>query len=990
MLNWVVDKIIGSQNARELKQLAPAVERINALEPGLKELSMADLRAKSDELRKRLLARIAELGGGLTPQGTVPAEAQDAPKQGATGEGRAVSGPSDGIGHWEPDVVDEDALKRERKRRLKVEEQAMWEFLPEAFALVREVSRRTTGMRHFDVQMIGGMVLHKGRIAEMTTGEGKTLVATLPAYLNALLGRGVHIVTVNDYLARRDRNWMGPIYESLGLTVGVIQHGIPPAERRKSYHSDITYGTNNEFGFDYLRDNMAVSTEECVQRRLSYAIVDEVDSILIDEARTPLIISGPAEESTDLYYRIDRIVPKLEKDKDYTVDEKAHSASLTEEGVKKAEAFLGVENLFEDTNVTLVHHIQQALRAHSLYRRDVEYMIKDGQVVIVDEFTGRLMPGRRWSDGLHQAVEAKEGVKIERENQTLATITFQNYFRMFDKLAGMTGTASTEAAEFSQIYKLEVSTIPTNRPLIRTNHADVVYKTEREKFDAVVNEIAERHEKGQPVLVGTISIEKSERVSALLKRRQVPHHVLNARYHEMEAQIVAQAGRYGMVTIATNMAGRGTDIVLGGNPDFLAAAEIRRQSEEFAKQASAPSTGIGPSVPHEVVERIRAAMQAQTREEHDKVVAAGGLHVLGTERHESRRIDNQLRGRCGRQGDPGSSRFYLSLEDELIRLFGENKLLEWTKASIPEGEAIEHPWLTRAVETAQKRVEMHNFEIRKRLLEYDNVMNRQREVIYRERRSVLEGQPLKPKILEMLDETVAGVVELHAPAHQDPEEWNFKELADAFSQMFGASMPIDAKNWGREELLEKLSDLAVQAYDAREQELGPEQMRRIEHWVMLQVIDSKWKDHLYAMDHLREGIGYRVYGQQDPLVEYQHEAFQMFTRMVESVRAEVVELIFRIQPVRTEQTARVLTPTQFLHPEAPQAIPPPAPSPVGMGGIAEEAGQALFSGLQPRRRGQLNVGGEPAQPIKRDAPKVGRNDPCPCGSNKKYKKCHGA
>ena len=606
MLTWITEKIIGSQNAREIKQLAPMVEQINALEPALLNLTDDQLLEKSQELKTRLRERIVELGGGLTTHGAVPPDAAEG--------------------------MNEDALKEERKRRLKVEERALKEILPEAFALVREVGRRKLAMRHFDVQLIGGMVLHSGKIAEMVTGEGKTLVATLPAYLNGLLGRGVHIVTVNDYLAKRDRNWMGPIFETLGLSIGVIQHGLRSDERRAAYACDITYGTNNEFGFDYLRDNMAISAEECVQRRLSYAIVDEVDSILIDEARTPLIISGPAEESTDLYYRIDRIVPKLTKDTDYTVDEKSHSAVLTEEGVKKAEGLLGVENLYEDTNVTLVHHIQQALRAHTLYRKDVEYMIKDGQVVIVDEFTGRLMPGRRWSDGLHQAVEAKEGVKIERENQTLATITFQNYFRMFDKLAGMTGTASTEAAEFQEIYKLEVVTIPTNQLLIRTHHADVVYRSEKEKFEAVVKEIGELNVQGRPVLVGTVSIEKSERLSALLKRRQIPHHVLNARYHELEAQIVAQAGRYGAVTIATNMAGRGTDILLGGNAEFLAAAEVKRR-QEGQSQGLSPKGTVPPDLPTEETARIRAEIRAQVDKEHERVVSIGGLHVLGTERH---------------------------------------------------------------------------------------------------------------------------------------------------------------------------------------------------------------------------------------------------------------------------------------------------------------------------------------------------------------------
>jgi len=975
VFNWIVGKLIGSQNARVLKKLWPAVAQINALEPAIQPLSDAQLRSKTDEFRQRLRKRIEELGGGLNPDGSVPQE-QD-------GE----------------ELLNEDALQAERKRRLKVEAKAMEEILPEAFAVVREAGRRFLSMRHFDVQLIGGMVLHQGMIAEMATGEGKTLVGTLPVYLNALLGRGVHVVTVNDYLAKRDRAWMGPLYENLGLTIGVIQHDMPPEERKIAYGSDITYGTNNEYGFDHLRDNMAGDQVECVQRRLSYAIVDEVDSILIDEARTPLIISGPAEESTDLYYKIDRIIPKLVKGVDYQVDEKAHSAFLTEEGIKKAEELLGVSNLYEDLQLNLVHHITQALRAHTLYDRDVDYMVKDGQVIIVDEFTGRLMPGRRWSDGLHQAVEAKEGVRIERENQTLATITFQNYFRMYDKLAGMTGTASTEAAEFHEIYKLEVATIPTNRPLIRTNHPDVVYKTEREKFEAVVEEIAQLYAKGQPVLVGTVSIEKSERLSQFLKRRQIPHHVLNAKYHEQEAQIVAQAGRYKGVTIATNMAGRGTDILLGGNPDFLFQAEVKRLEAQKETERGQSPQGTVPSsaaaeLPPEVVGPLRQKISAQVEQEHNKVVEVGGLHVLGTERHEARRIDLQLRGRSGRQGDPGSSRFYVSLEDELIRIFGENRMLEWTKAAIPEGEAIEHPWLSRAIETAQKRVEIHNFEIRKRLLEYDNVMNRQREVIYKERRAVLEGQDLKPKILEMVDEMVDAMIDLHAPEHQDAQEWDLKTLWQVMQSQFGIAAPMEElgaelrgdrqMRLAREELSDKLHEAVHQAYEAREAALGTEQMRQLERWVMLRVIDSKWKDHLYGMDHLREGIGYRVYGQQDPLVEYQHEAYQMFTAMVGSVRADVVELIFKIQVAPAPQVApRVFTPTQFLHPEAPRAVEQPRQ-------MREQIPSALMEGAPEGSDGSQREPSAPATPFHRDQPKVGRNDPCPCRSGKKFKKCHGS
>ncbi len=995
MLNWFLNKLVGSQNERFLKRLMPVVARISALEPTVKDVSDSQLKEKAEALRQRLKARIAQLGGGIDSDGTVPL--------------------GDSI-----DPNDEDALKGERKRRLKIENRAMEEILPEAFALVREAARRTVNMRHFDVQLIGGMVLHQGKIAEMATGEGKTLVATLAVFLNGLLGRGVHLVTVNDYLAKRDRNWMGPIYESLGLTVGAIQHEMGASDRKAAYACDVTYGTNNEFGFDYLRDNMVVSVEECVQRGLSYSIVDEVDSILIDEARTPLIISGPAEESTELYFKIDRIVPKLAKGADYSVDEKAHSAILTEEGVKKAEGLLQVGNLYEDTNITLVHHINQALRAHTLYRRDVDYMVKDGQVVIVDEFTGRLMPGRRWSDGLHQAIEAKEGVRIERENQTLATVTFQNYFRMYDKLAGMTGTASTEAAEFHQIYRLEVVTVPPNRTLIRTNYADVVYKTEREKFQAIEEEITQLHGEGRPVLVGTVSIEKSERLSELLKRRQIPHHVLNARYHEQEAQIVAQAGRFKAVTIATNMAGRGTDILLGGNPQFLIAAELKRRKDQLAQggsprqneggQAQGPPPAemvpeFSQEVEAELLKEIEPKVQTQVEAEHAQVVGLKGLHVLGTERHESRRIDNQLRGRSGRQGDPGSSRFYLSLDDDLIRIFGENRLLEWTKAAIPEGEAIEHPWLSRAIETAQKRVETHNFEIRKRLLEYDNVMNRQREVIYRERRAVLEGKELKPKILEMVEESIQGLLDLYALSHQDPEEWNLSGLSEAIQGRFSVAIPDFAKlgspadaglsstgRWrsqkriGREDLAQSLLTAAHQAYEARESVLGEGSMRRLEQWVMLQVIDTKWKDHLYAMDHLREGIGYRVYGQQDPLVEYQHEAYQMFTRMVESVRQEIVELIFKIQAVRTETRPRVLEPTQFLHPEAPKAATP-TPSLINPESFREGTDEPFVPGVGA---GPMAEARESSHPFRREHPKVGRNDPCYCGSGRKYKRCHGA
>src|SRR6059036_290098 len=751
MIDMLLKKIFGTKHERDVKRMMPVVQAINALEASLAPLDDAGLRAKSEEFKKRI----------------------------EDGE------PLDGV-------------------------------LPEAFAVCREAARRTVGMRHFDVQLIGGMVLHDGTIAEMATGEGKTLVATLPAYLNALTGKGVHIVTVNDYLAKRDAQWMGPLYHALGLSVGVIQHeasftydpayatpdirmtALRPIDRRAAYQCDITYGTNNEFGFDYLRDNMRFSLDELVQRQLHYAIVDEVDSILIDEARTPLITSGPAEESTELYYKIDRIIPRLKraativegklseveatKEGDYIVDEKSKAVALTEAGIASCERLLTVDNLYDPNNIDALHHIQQALRAHALYKRDVDYVVKDGQVIIVDEFTGRMMPGRRWSDGLHQAVEAKEGVRIERENQTLATITFQNYFRMYDKLAGMTGTAETEAEEFAKIYKLDVVVIPTNRPLTRLNNPDVVYKTEREKFNAVVDDIIERHGRGQPVLVGTISIEKSERLSSLLKKRGIRHEVLNAKYHEREAEIVAQAGRQSAVTIATNMAGRGTDILLGGNPDFLSKELLRKK-------------GLDPATaPAEARQAALVEARRITEPEHEQVVATGGLHIVGTERHESRRIDNQLRGRSGRQGDPGSSRFYLSLEDDLLRIFGSQRIQRiMDRLGMEEGEPIEHKLVTRAIATAQKRVENHNFEIRKHLLEYDDVMNKQREIVYGMRRQILDGANQTDTIAEWIEDLAEVTVERYAPAEAHPEDWDLKGLDEALYRQFDFRLPVEAK-----------------------------------------------------------------------------------------------------------------------------------------------------------------------------------------------------
>ncbi|OLE65193.1 MAG: preprotein translocase subunit SecA [Acidobacteria bacterium 13_1_20CM_2_68_14] len=822
---------------------------------------------------------------------------------------------------------------------------ALDDVLPEAFALCREAGRRTVGMRHFDVQLIGGMVLHQGKIAEMKTGEGKTLVATLAAYLNALTGKGVHVVTVNDYLARRDAAWMGPIYRFLGLSVGVIQHDMDDPARKEAYAADVTYGTNNEFGFDYLRDNMKYSLDAMVQRGHHYGIVDEVDSILIDEARTPLIISGPSEESTEIYARADTIIPRLKKEEDYTVDEKARTVALTEEGVEKAETLLRVENLYDPAEMELNHAVQQALRAHVLFKRDVDYVVKEGQVIIVDEFTGRLMPGRRWSDGLHQAVEAKERVKVQKENQTLATITFQNYFRMYKKLAGMTGTADTEAVEFDKIYNLEVMIAPTNRALIRVEFPDVVYRTEREKFDAVVEEIEDLHTKGQPVLVGTISIEKSEHLSELLKKRRVPHVVLNAKYHEKEAEIVAQAGRLKAVTIATNMAGRGTDILLGGNPEFLARREI-------AEQGVDPST-VTPEQWKERMERH----QARCVTEHDQVVGLGGLHILGTERHEARRIDNQLRGRAGRQGDPGSSRFYMSLEDDLMRIFGSDRISGLMKRlGMEEGVPIEHRMVTRAIERAQKQVEARNFEIRKHLLEYDDVNNKQRTEIYRLRRELLEGRGQKEYLLQKAEEILGYLLDSTCGADVDPEEWQTDELRNGLLRYFGfevQSLGIDWAKVNAAQLREALWAQVQTRYEEKERAMGEEAMRQHERALMLYVIDTAWKDHLLAMDHLKEGIGLRGYGQRDPLTEYKKESFMMFGLMKERIEDEIIMNLWRMD-------AAVVTQQREMRTRRERDLTYSAP--------AKEA----------------------PQPAQRATGRVGRNDPCPCGSGKKYKKCHGS
>lgn len=838
MIGALLKKVIGSKNDRELKRLSLILQEVNQWEPTIRNLSDAELRAKTPYFREKLA------------QGT--------------------------------DLED---------------------ILVEAFAVVREAAWRTVQMRPFDAQIVGGLVLHEGKIAEMKTGEGKTLAATMPIYLNALPGKGTHLVTVNDYLARRDAEWMGPIYKMLGMTVGVIVHGLDDDERRDAYHADITYGTNNEFGFDYLRDNMKFSLEDYAQREFHYAIVDEVDSILVDEARTPLIISGPSEESTDKYYRINQVIPRLRKEKDYTIDEKSRTVVLTEEGVSRVESYLKVQNLYEPKNMELLHHVNQALKAHTLFKRDVDYVVKEGEVIIVDEFTGRVMPGRRYSDGLHQALEAKEKVKIERENQTLASITFQNYFRMYKKLAGMTGTADTEAAEFKKIYNLDVLVVPTNMPMIRTDHTDVIYKTEKEKFNATIEEIKELHQTGRPVLVGTISIEKSELLSKYLTRTGIKHHVLNAKHHEREAEIVAEAGQRGQVTISTNMAGRGTDIKLG-----------------------------------------------------EGVAELGGLHILGTERHESRRIDNQLRGRSGRQGDMGSSRFYLSLEDDLLRIFGAERISSiMDKIGIEENQPIEHKMISKAIENAQKRVEGQNFDIRKHLLEYDDVMNRQRQVIYEQRKKVLRGEDLWKDIEEMTEELVDDLIPDYIEEKQHPEEWNLKGLDDMVFKQFSLKLNLSDPERGlnQEEIRETIISAVKAHLKKKEEDFGKPLMDHLIRMIMLQSIDTRWKDNLLGMDHLKEGIGLRGYGQKDPIREYQKEGYEMFMDMVYRIKTDTIEKLCRVQIQREEEV--------------------------------EE--------MQEKQRQDyiMSRGEDTAAPktVKRDHDKIGRNDPCPCGSGKKHKKCCG-
>lgn len=1029
------ERFLGSQNERRLLGLMPIVKLINSLEPQMQRLSDRELRMKTDEFKQRIKERFKEIEPELERL---------------------------------EEQFDQSAVPEEKEkikgRRKQLKNRIFEEVLPEAFAVVREAGRRTINMRHFDVQLMGGIVLHQGKISEMVTGEGKTLVATLPAYLNALVGEGVHIVTVNDYLAKRDREWMSPIYEFLGLSCGVIQHDMGPEERKRAYACDVTYGTNNEFGFDYLRDNMVIRKEDMAQRRFHFGIVDEVDSILIDEARTPLIISGPTAKTNlkfvELKPEIERIVRlqdrflkdlikeakkllfkseteyegavkllttkrgkpknkelfKLLEDKDvyklvgrvesdytrdkrlseiddslyYSIDEKGHTVVLSDKGrcafsSKYQKIFLPEDSkdasIFDTERLEYEHVKDQLFRAYELFESDVDYVIKDGEVLIVDEFTGRLMPGRRWSDGLHEAVEAKEGVKPRRESQTLATITFQNYFRMYEKLAGMTGTAQTEAMEFQHIYNLEVVVIPTNEPLIRRNFADVIYKTGREKFGAIVEEIEELYKEGRPVLVGTISIEKSERLSRLLKQRNIPHNILNAKHHELEAHIVAQAGRLHAVTIATNMAGRGTDILLGGNPESLARDLLARQMAS------------GKVIQNEGRTKIFAEIGQKAAREHEEVVKLGGLHIIGTERHEARRIDNQLRGRAGRQGDPGSSRFYLSLEDDLMRLFGSDRIANiMDRLGMEEGQEIQHPLVTRSIETAQNRVEAINFDTRKWLLEYDNIMNRQREVIYNERRIALESQDLRDHIFEMIDETLTSALTTYVNPDLHREDWDFEGLARWIRSRFSInveglgldSLPMDRM---KQAIVDRITDV----YDRKQKSIGDEVMRGLERSIMLQVIDSRWKDHLYEMDSLKEGIQLRAYGQRDPLVEFQHEGFKMFSDMIQRIKEEVVEFIFKVQAIHEERKVGILDALarEFLHPEAQRMANLPVGSFEETQGFEPSPVAVQGPGLPRESTGVGHPLAEKGVPYRRQRPKIGRNDPCPCGSGKKYKHCCG-
>jgi preprotein translocase subunit SecA len=991
----VLTKIFGTANERVIKKLLPFVEKISAIEAETEKLSDEQLRAKTVEFRARIAARL---------------------------EG----------------ITDTDA-------RIEAEREALDEILPEAFAVVREAGWRAVKMRHFDVQLIGGMVLHQGKISEMKTGEGKTLVATLPCYLNALAGHGVHVVTVNDYLAKRDAEWMGKIYEFLGLKVGVIVHDLSDDERRAAYGADITYGTNNEFGFDYLRDNMKFEIKDCVQRGHYFAIVDEVDSILIDEARTPLIISGPTDQTTDKYERVRRIIPVLEKGEetdslegktftgDYVVDEKHRTIGVTDDGWVTIEKALNIDNIASAENWELKHYVETAIKANALYKRDVDYVVKDGEVIIVDTFTGRLMPGRRWSDGLHQSIEAKEGVKIRKEDQTLATITFQNYFRLYKKLSGMTGTAETEAAEFEKIYKLEIVVIPTNKPLLRKENADVVYRTEKEKFKAAADDIGLLNEQQQPVLVGTVSIEKSERLSAILQRKGIRHVVLNAKQHEREAEFVAQAGRLGMVTIATNMAGRGTDILLGGNPEFLARQELVKQGR--ARAISVAEGAISPMAPagfqrfyyqgqeFEVSDAdwtdTFAVHNEAALKDHEAVIAKGGLFILGTERHESRRIDNQLRGRAGRQGDPGASRFYLSLEDDLMRIFAKqwvSTLLE--KLGMEEGVPIESKMISNRIEAAQKAVESQNFESRKHLLEYDDVMNKQREAVYGLRRQLLEGVDQRELILEdYVGGALSGILDEFAPDDKHPDQWNIKAMDEKLMGQFGFSLAaggINARELTRHEVGDEIFDQLKKHYEQKENILSAPQMRYHERMVMLSVIDGLWKDHLLSMDHLKEGIGLRGYAQQDPLVAYKRESFDMFEAMMAKFQEDTVRFLFRMQIIGPDGRPINVPPPQ-LRGEIPAAPPVASADQIMFAGdgqpslretpsreipIHTRAPQTTIDVIEKefarkkqreldaaQRAGGSGNGTQPSQ--RRTGDKVGRNDPCPCGSGKKYKKCHG-
>jgi preprotein translocase subunit SecA len=967
MIDALLAKVFGTKNEREIKRMRPIIAAVGELAPAYEALSDIDLAAKTIEFKEKLA-------------------------QGAT----------------------------------------LDDILIEAFATVREAGRRFLSMRHFDVQLVGGIVLHRGQIAEMKTGEGKTLVATLPAYLNALEGKGVHVVTVNDYLAKRDSEWMGRIYKSLGLRVGVIVHDLDDEERKDAYGADITYGTNNEFGFDYLRDNMKFRLEDCVQRALHYSIVDEVDSILIDEARTPLIISGPSEESTDKYFKINRIIPKLVRGEviegkepgekyttgDYTIDEKHRTAALTEEGVLKVEKLLGIGNMYDPANIEINHHVQQALKAHVLFLRDRDYVIKDGdegpEVIIVDEFTGRLMPGRRWSDGLHQAVEAKEGVKIQRENQTLATITFQNYFRMYKKLSGMTGTAETEAAEFQKIYKLDVTVIPPNRTLLRKEFHDVVYRTEKEKFNNAAKEIKELNAKGQPVLVGTISVEKSEHLSGILKRMGVKHEVLNAKNHEREASIVAQAGRKSAVTVSTNMAGRGTDILLGGNAEYMTRdACLKQKIAEILPMEQ--ETFLADEhfyyfhhleqfyrVQRQRWDEMYAAFKQQTDREHDEVTALGGLHIVGTERHESRRIDNQLRGRSGRQGDPGSARFYLSLQDDLLRIFGGERMQNlMLKLGMEEDVPIESRLITKRIAAAQKAVEVQNFEARKHVVEYDDVMNKQRQAVYKMRRDLLEGLDQKERVMDMMEGIIAQYIDVRCPENEHPDRWDFHQLRTDVLSQFGSKIELaDLSHLNRQEMTDLIVDKLRIKYQEKEDLVGADIMRQTERIIMLQVIDNQWKDHLLSMDDLKQGIGNRAYGQKDPLVEYKKESYELFTAMMDRIEDETVRYLYFLQvssgnapemPFPVDEDGLPLDDEEIDEANRAKAAAEEQQKAAAKANV-EDFTRNIHRKKEREMEALQFVGGEASSsPATVHAgAKVGRNDPCPCGSGKKYKKCHGA